>query len=61
MSYNEYVVEYVTDSLIKDAKTNFKFVDASSAADAANKVELLTQCVKIVDVRLCDDEYWSLR
>lgn len=60
MSYNEYVVEYVPDSIVKDAKTNFKFIDASSPVDAANKVELLTQCVKIVDVKLCDDKYWSL-
>ena len=56
MSYNEYMVEYLNDK----KETKFKFIDASSPVNAGDKVCELPECVKLVEVVLCDPKFWSL-
>ena len=61
MGYNEYLVEYQRRESEK-ILTNFSFIEAKSPKDAEEKMlHLLDEdWVKIVDVKLCDEKYWSL-
>jgi len=61
MSYNEYIVEYQTHDL-DEVATHFSFIEATSPKEAEEKVTINSSFdwIKIVEVKICDDKFWSL-
>lgn len=60
MHYNEYVIEYqmaAGDTI----QNNFTFLEASSPENAKDKLILQKEeMIKIINVKICDDKFWSL-
>lgn len=61
MSYNEYMIEYqiIAGDTIQN---NFAFLEASSPENARDKLILKRdEMIKIINVVLCDEDYWRLK